>query len=66
MAPILLVSILPVYSGMNICERNGCHAPLFSDFSSMSKCLPVRECDVAREQYVPYAYNLIAFSGQKF
>jgi len=50
-APILLVNILPVYSGMNIHERNGCHAPLFSNYSSASKCLLARECDVTRERY---------------
>ena len=51
MAPISLVSILPVYSGVNTRERNGCHAPLLSDYSSTSKCLLVRECDVALEWY---------------
>ena len=51
MAPILLVSILPVYSGVNIREQNGCHAPLFSNYSSASKGLLVGECDVARERY---------------
>ena len=52
-APILLVSILPVYNGVNICERNGCHAPLFSDYFSASKCLFARKCDVV----VPYNLN---------
>jgi len=36
-APISLMSILPVYSGVNIHERNECHVPLFSDYSSASK-----------------------------
>ena len=51
MAPILLVSILPVYSGVNTRERNGYHTPLLSDYSSTSKCLLVCECDVALEWY---------------
>ena len=51
MAPILLMSILPDYSGMNIRKRNGYHALLFSDYSSTSKYLLARECDVAREWY---------------
>ena len=47
MAPVSLVSI----NWENTRERNGCHAPLFSEYSSTSKCLLVRECDVALERY---------------
>jgi len=45
------MSILPVYSGENTREQNGCHAPLISDYSSVSKCLLVCECDGALKRY---------------
>jgi len=65
MAPISLVSILPVYSGVNTRERNGCHAPLLSDYSSMNKCLLARECNVALERYHIYVhYGFSAGLGQ--
>ena len=51
MAPNLLSSIHPVYSGVNTCNQNGCHIPSNSDYSSSSKCLLVSECDVALGQY---------------
>ena len=51
MAPISLVSTLPVYSGVNTCKQNGCHVPLLSNYSSTSKCLLVRKCDVALKRY---------------
>ena len=51
MAPISLVSILPVYSGVNTRKQNGCHAPLLSHYSSTSKCLLTRKCDVALKWY---------------
>jgi len=51
MAPISLVSILPVYSGVNTRKQNRCHAPLLSHYSSTSKCLLTRKCDVALKWY---------------
>ena len=49
MAPSLLASIYPVYSGGNTHEQNRYHAVLISNYSSTSKCLPV--CDIVLEQY---------------
>ena len=51
MAPRLLTSIHPVYSGANTRERNGCHTSLNSDYSSMNKFLLVCECGIALERY---------------
>ena len=64
MAPIFLVYILPVYSGVNTREQNGCHAPLLSDYSSTSKSLLARKCEVALERYRT-TYYLIHFSKGK-
>ena len=50
-APNSLSSIHPVYSGINICNQNGCQTTLISDYSSSSKCLLVSECDIALGQY---------------
>jgi len=49
MAPISLMSIHPVYSGINTHERNGCHALSISDYSSVSKC------SLAQVQCCPWA-----------
>ena len=51
MAPISLASIHPAINWENTHERNGCHAPLISDYTSMSKFFLARECDVALERY---------------
>jgi len=51
MAPISLVSILRVYSGVNTHKQNRCHAPWISDYSSASKYLLAPECDVTLERY---------------
>ena len=51
MALISLTIIHRTINWENTHERNGCHAPLISDYSRASKCLLVRKCDVALERY---------------
>ena len=51
MAPTSLASIHPAINWENTHERNGCHTLLISDYSSTSKYLHARECNVALEQY---------------
>ena len=55
MAPVSLASIQPTINWENTHKQNGYHAPLFSNYSSTSKCLLVRKCDIALEGYRMYA-----------
>jgi len=51
-------------------KKNGCHAPLFRDYSITSKSTRASECDVALERYCTYQsywllYILLALSTQE-
>ena len=48
---VSLTNIHLTINSKNIRERNGCHTPSISDYSSASKCLLARECDIALERY---------------
>ena len=63
MAPVSLVSILPVNSGVNTHEWNGCHTPLLSDYSSTSKCLLAHKCNVALERYHTCRPSLLCYTA---
>ena len=51
MACILLASIHPTYKRGMAHISLACHAPLIIDYSTASKCLLTRKCDIALEQY---------------
>ena len=50
-AHILLASNHPAINYVNASEQIGCRAPLLRDYSSVSKCLLARECDIALGRY---------------
>ena len=62
MAPISLASIHLTINWVNTRKQNGCHAPLISDYSSASKYLLARKCDVALERYCMYIFFMEQWS----
>jgi len=58
-APNLIMSCHPVYSRVKTLKQNGCHAPFFSDYSSMNKCLLMHDCNLALMQYHRQLQNLL-------